>query len=159
MADTDIRIRSAEGEADFAAVRALVKAYAGSLGIDLSFQNIDEELATLPGEYAPPAGALLLAEDDRGTALGCVALRPLGGSLCEMKRLYVLPAGRHHGIGTKLVALVIAEAKARGYARMRLDTLPNMEGALTLYRACGFRQIPPYYETPIPGTLFFELAL
>lgn len=159
MTQTEIRIRAAETAADFAAVRTLVAAYAGSLGIDLSFQNIDEELATLPGEYAPPAGALLMAEDGAGNTLGCVALRALGAGICEMKRLYVLPAGRHHGIGSKLVALVIAEAQARGYTRMRLDTLPNMEGALTLYRASGFRQIPPYYDTPVAGTLFFELAL
>lgn len=159
MAHSTFRIRPAETADDFTAVRTLVTAYAGSLGIDLSFQNVDAELANLPGTYAPPSGALLLAEDIDGPLLGVVALRPLDAGQCEMKRLYVPPAGRGRGVGRALVTAVLDAARAAGHARMRLDTLPDMAGALSLYRAAGFRPIPPYYDTPIPGTLFFELKL
>lgn len=151
--------RNASSDGDVATVRTLFLAYADSLSIDLSYQGFAGELETLPGAYGPPSGALLLAEDADGIALGCVALRPFAAGICEMKRLYVMPAGRGHGIGRALVSAVIAEARGLGYARMRLDTLPDMAGAQALYRAAGFRPIPAYYATPIAGTLFFELAL
>lgn len=160
MEQSPIRIRQATSEADFDAVRALISAYATSLGIDLSFQGFDAEMAAaLPGPYALPAGALLMAEEADGTVVGCVAMRPMEGTTCEMRRLYVTPAGRRHGAGRALVGEVIASAREHGYTRMRLDTLPDMAGALSLYRAAGFKQVKPYYDSPIPGMLFFQLDL
>lgn len=159
MAPHPIQIRPAVTAADLATIRALFAAYADGLGIDLSFQNFEAELATLPGNYAPPSGALLLAEDAGGAVLGCVALGPLDAGICEMKRLYVTHAGRGRGAGRALVNTVLSSARELGYARMRLDTLSDMAGALSIYRAAGFQPIPPYYATPVAGTLFFELAL
>ena len=114
----------------------------------------------MPGKYAPPSGALLLARDSNGTPAGCVGLRliePRG--CCEMKRLYVAPQGRGFGLGEKLVRAVIEEAKRIGYREMRLDTLPSMTGAIALYSKLGFEPIAPYYETPIVGTRFMRLSL
>lgn len=154
-----IRIRPAVSAHDIAVVRTLFTAYAESLRISLAYQNFEQELATLPGAYGPPAGALLLADDGADAApLGCVALRPLA-DLCEMKRLYVTPEGRGRGVGRALVAAVIDAARRQGYSRMRLDTLPELVAAQGLYRDLGFRPVPPYYDTPIAGTLFFELVL
>ena len=157
MADTRI---VAAGPGDIEAVRALFEAYAASLPVDLAYQGFAAELAGLPGAYAPPAGALLLARDGDGTPLGCVALRPLADpGLCEMKRLFVAPAGRGRGLGRALAAAVIAAARDRGYREMRLDSLPSMTTAVALYRSLGFRAIPPYYNTPVAGTVFLALAL
>jgi GNAT superfamily N-acetyltransferase len=138
--------------------RELFREYAASLGFDLDFQGFPEELATLPGSYAPPRGRLLLAWEGEEAA-GCVALRPLGSEICEMKRLYVRPAYRNTGLGGRLVERVIQEAKGAGYGRMRLDTLPSMVGALALYHKMGFRPIPPYWANPTPGAVFLELTL
>jgi putative acetyltransferase len=151
-------IRAAASKADWVEARRLFEEYAASLGFDLSFQDFDRELASLPGEYAPPRGAILLAEDDSGAA-GCVALRPLADGACEMKRLYVRPAHRGTGLGKRLAEAVLAEARARGYRRMRLDTVPGMEAAIALYRALGFQEIKPYRLNPIPGALFMEREL
>jgi putative acetyltransferase len=158
-------------------VSALFREYAEALGVDLSFQNFEKELAKLPGEYAPPAGALLLAlaEDDSspgpsahilegvaaGTAAasGCVALRKIDCDVCEMKRLYVRTAYRGLGVGRALALAIIDSAKAIGYRYMRLDTLPQMGEAQSLYGSLGFREIPPYRYNPIPGSRFLELAL
>jgi ribosomal protein S18 acetylase RimI-like enzyme len=149
----------AAGPEDIAAARRLFLSYIRWLAIDLSYQNVDEELATLPGAYAPPAGRLLLARV-AGETVGCVALRPLEPGICEMKRLWVEPGFAGHGIGRALAERIVAEARAIGYRRMRLDTLPErMPAAQHLYRALGFVEIPPYYHNPVPNVVMLELPL
>jgi ribosomal protein S18 acetylase RimI-like enzyme len=152
------RIRPAETPEDWATAAALFREYAGRLGFDLAFQDFERELADLPRAYAPPGGAVLIAEGDLGAA-GCVALRPSSPGICEMKRLYVRPSSRGEGIGRALAAAVIGEARARGYRAMRLDTTPAMAEAIALYRSLGFRDIASYRANPIPGALFMELTL
>jgi putative acetyltransferase len=138
--------------------RELLQEYAASLGFNLEFQGFSEELATLPGSYAPPLGRLLLAWVGEEAA-GCVALRPIEPGICEMKRLYVRPAFRGAGLGRRLAERVVREARDAGYGKMRLDTLPAMAGARALYQALGFRPIPPYRPNPIDGAVFLELTL
>lgn len=140
------------------AVRKLFQEYASSLGISLDFQSFDEELADLPGDYRPPAGRLLLAHW-AGEPAGCVALRRIEGSICEMKRLYTRPGFRRLGIGRALCEALIEEARRGGYERMRLDTLPSMEAAKAMYVSFGFREIAPYRYNPIEGAMFLELEL
>lgn len=139
-------------------VKELFREYEASLGVDLCFQGFDSELASLPGAYAPPRGRLLIALDD-GDGAGCVALRPLGDDLCEMKRLYLRPTLRGTGAGRTLATRVIDEARAIGYRTMRLDTLPMMKEAIALYESLGFRRIAPYYPNPVPGAIYMERAL
>jgi DNA-binding MarR family transcriptional regulator/GNAT superfamily N-acetyltransferase len=140
-------------------VAGLFAEYAAGLGVDLGFQDFQAELASLPGKYAAPAGSLLCAFD-RDQALGCVALRPMEeAGCCEMKRLYVIPAARGRKLGERLALAIIEEARRLGYARMRLDTLAKLEAACGLYRALGFREIPAYYDNPLPGVVYFELDL
>lgn len=138
--------------------RKLFQEYAASLDFSLCFQGFEQELAGLPGNYAPPKGRLLLAWES-GQAVGCVALRKLKDGIAEMKRLYVRPGHRGERIGQKLVLTAIDQARAAGYGRIRLDTLPSMEQAIALYQSLGFKQITPYRHNPLPGALFMELNL
>jgi putative acetyltransferase len=211
-----VHITPASLPTDLPAIMSLFRAYAASLPIDLGYQGFDGELASLPGKYAPPTGALLIARDANGAALGCVAMRPLdpsppgegvaqratgfrraeaasaaqaggaaaplsestapsslpspsklgdtlpsreGWSVCEMKRLYVAPAGRGQGLGRQLALAIIEAARAAGHHEMRLDTLSSMHEAQALYRALGFTEIAAYYDTPIEGTVFMSLKL
>ncbi len=149
----------AASPAQIAQVRALFLDYAKSLGFSLCFQNFDDELATLPGHYAPPKGRLLLAEHE-GELAGCVALCEFEAGICEMKRLYLCPAFRGKGLGRAIAEHLIAEARKIGYTRMRLDTVePVMQDAVAMYRRLGFREIPAYCENPIAGALYMELTL
>jgi ribosomal protein S18 acetylase RimI-like enzyme len=139
---------------DLTIVHELITEYANSLGVDLSFQDLDHELSTLDSFYEL---TLLVRDDDR--IAGCVALRRINNEICEMKRLYVRPAFRGINFGRQLAERIIDGARARGYKRMRLDTLPTMSAAIPLYRALGFVEIEPYRFNPVPGTRFMELTL
>jgi ribosomal protein S18 acetylase RimI-like enzyme len=155
---TMIEIRPAALPSDVSVVRALFREYADSLGIDLGFQDFEAELASLPGKYAPPRGRLLLAWS-AGEAAGCVALRPIDGERCEMKRLYVRPRARARHLGRELAERICAEARDAGYRRMCLDTLPSMSEALRLYARLGFLPIEPYVFNPIEGAIFLGREL
>ncbi|HSH41345.1 MAG TPA: GNAT family N-acetyltransferase [Arenicellales bacterium] len=138
--------------------RELFREYSVDIGIDLEYQGFSTELASLPEPYTPPRGALLLAHAEGETA-GCVALRPLGEQVGEMKRLYVRPAWRRWGLGRVLADAVINAARRAGYRELRLDTLPSMAPAQGLYKRLGFVEIPPYSDNFLPGTRFFALTL
>jgi len=158
-AESALKITRAFTPEQVASVRELFLEYAQSLNFSLCFQSFDQELASLPGDYAPPSGTLLLAEV-RGRSAGCVALHRLADGICEMKRLYVRAEFRGHKIGRRLAEAVIAEARVAGYQRMRLDTVaPVMRKAVQLYRELGFYEIPAYRPNPMPETLYMELAL
>jgi putative acetyltransferase len=147
---------------ELAALRELLREYARSLDVDLCFQGFEEELAGLPGHYAPPRGMLLTAHVD-GRLAGCCALRPLDNvdypNACEMKRLYVRPAFRRLGIGRLLADATLDAARQAGYACVLLDTLSDMESARTLYTDMGFEEIPPYYHNPIAGAHYLKAQL
>ncbi|HEX7916531.1 GNAT family N-acetyltransferase [Rudaea sp.] len=143
---------------DIAIVRELLREYERALGVDLCFQGFAQELANLPGDYAPPRGTLLLARDGDAVA-GCIALRPVDDRDCEMKRLYVRDAFRATGLGRRLVERVIVVAHAIGYRRMVLDTLPTMIAAQRLYETFGFTDITAYRPNPIQGTRYLGLVL
>ncbi len=153
-----LRIIPVETNKDIESTKNLLTEYNDSLGFDLDFQDFEEELVNLPGEYNPPRGCLLLAEYENQPA-GCVALRPLSDEICEMKRLYVRPQFRGLGIGRALAEAIIEQARKIGYTLMRLDTVPSMEIARTLYASLGFKQISPYRHNPIEGAVFMELKL
>ena len=154
-----MKLRQAESDADIEEARGLFREYEADTGVDLCFQNFEVELRGLPGDYAPPAGRLFLLAEDDGHALGCVALRKIDESVCEMKRLYLRPAARGTGAGRRLAESVIEAARAIGYERMRLDTLPTMRAAISLYRSLGFQETEPYRFNPVEGTLYMELDL
>jgi putative acetyltransferase len=143
---------------DLDAVRTLFPEYANSLQVDLCFQGFEQELATLPGKYAPPQGRLLIAKQ-HGEAAGCVALRHYREDVCEMKRLFVRPAFRGLGLGRDLAVRIIAEAREAGYSEMVLDSLDRLHPALGLYQAMGFVETPPYYPNPLPGVVYRRLPL
>ncbi len=156
---TALTIIPASSPAQIAQLRELFLEYAASLGFSLCFQNFDQELAGLPGDYAPPEGRLLLAEYE-GQLAGCVALHKLDPGICEMKRLYLRPPFRGKGLGRALADHLIAEARQIGYRHMRLDTVgPVMKDAVAMYRTMGFREIAPYRPNPMAGTLYMELDL
>jgi len=153
-----LQIVPAQSEDEVGRARDLFLEYAAGLGVDLCFQNFEQELRELPGEYAPPGGRLLLLTVD-GELAGCVALRPIDQGTCEMKRLYARPQFRGKGVGRALANAVIDEARRIGYRSMRLDTLPSMPEAIPLYESLGFRRIGPYRHNPVPGAIFMELPL
>jgi len=153
-----LQIIAAHSQEHLDAIRELFTEYSYSLDIDLCFQGFTQELAELPGRYAPPEGRLLLMLEG-ATIAGCVALRKIGDGTCEMKRLYLRPGFRRRGAGRLLAIAIIDAAREIGYHRMLLDTLPSMEAAIALYRSLGFQPIEPYYENPTAGTIFMELEL
>ena len=157
-----ITLATADEPARIAAARQLFREYAQTIGVDLCFQNFDAEVSGLPGDYAAPAGALLVALLD-GQPAGCGALRPLHdvdyANACEMKRLYVPRAFRRFGIGRLIAQQLIDLAVQAGYSTLLLDTLDDMEAARGLYAALGFEEIPPYYYNPIPGAHYLKVDL
>jgi ribosomal protein S18 acetylase RimI-like enzyme len=153
-----LKIIRVERKENIEIVKKLFLEYASSLGFNLCFQNFDRELEDLPGDYSPPKGCLLLAIYDE-KVVGCVALRPITDTICEMKRLYVKPEFRGKGIGRKLATEIIEEARKIGYKYMRLDTIPSMKEAISLYYSLGFKEIDPYRYNPIEGAMFMELKL
>jgi GNAT superfamily N-acetyltransferase len=153
-----IDIRAADLPSELPVIRELFGEYVDALGIDLAFQGFAEELAQLPGKYARPEGRLLVAWDGAHAA-GCVALRPIGGARCEMKRLYVRPAMRSLQLGRRLAERICDEARQAGYRHICLDTLPTMASAIRLYATLGFYPIDPYVFNPVEGALFLERAL
>lgn len=151
-------MRIVDGHREAAVARRLFEEYAAGLDVDLGFQHFEQELRELPGDYVPPAGALLLAYDGEEVA-GCVAVRPFEPGAAELKRLYVRPAYRGSGLGRRLTEAAIAAARAAGYERIRLDTLPSMCEARRLYASLGFEEIDAYRPNPVHGTTYFELRL
>jgi ribosomal protein S18 acetylase RimI-like enzyme len=158
MRETSLVITEARWPDDRATVEALFREYVGSLTEDISFQNVDNELAGLPGKYARPGGVVLIAWDGTDAA-GAVAYRMVEPGVCEMKRLYVRPAFRGRDIGRELANELIDDAQSRGYRTMLLDTLASMQSARALYRALGFRPVEAYYQNPLPGTMYMARDL
>jgi GNAT superfamily N-acetyltransferase len=157
-ADTKPKLLWPEKLTDYDMVRQLFTEYAASLEFDLDFQDFNEEIKRLPGDYAPPDGCLILAVMDTAP-VGCVALRRIDGRICEMKRLYTVPSIRGSGVGRVLVTTVIQAARNIGYEKMRLDTVPSMKSARYIYASVGFEEIKPYRYNPIEGATYMELDL
>lgn len=154
-----IQIVQAESESHIDAAKLIFREYETWLGMSLCFQGFEEELAGLPGKYAPPDGRLYLAYINDDLA-GCIAFRKLEERICEMKRLYLREDARGNGLGKTLIEKVIANARSTGYSKMRLDTYPPKMGkAVSLYESHGFREIEPYYDNPHEGVLFMEKIL
>lgn len=145
-------------EEDYREARALLREYEAEIEVDLCFQGFQEELETLERVYGPPGGILFLLRQEERTA-GCVALKDLGGGVCEMKRLFLRPGFRGEGLGRRCAERIVQAAREMGYGTMRLDTLPAMRAAIALYRSMGFTEIPRYTENPLEGALFMELRL
>lgn len=154
-----LTISRAESDDDLAAVRELFVEYERFLGFDLCFQGFEQELESLPGDYAPPDGCLLLARGPNGETAGCVAVRPFDDGVCEMKRLYLRGPFRGRGQGRRLAQAIVDEACAMGYAAMRLDTVGRLAESLSLYRSMGFFEIPSYRENPQDDVVYLELDL
>jgi putative acetyltransferase len=157
-----IEIVSARSASEIESVRHLFREYSELVSEALCFQGFDEELAALPGDYAEPAGVMLLAREvrtDAARAAGCVALRGIGDARAEMKRMYVREAYRGSGLGRRLAVAVIDHARRAGYRSMYLDTLPKLKEAIALYGSLGFRACGPYLSSPTPGAVCFELSL
>jgi ribosomal protein S18 acetylase RimI-like enzyme len=158
--ESGIQIRAARSIADLAAIKALFREYAKWLQIDGNFPNLESEIASLPGQYAPPLGELFLASEASGVGIGCVAVKPLDvAARCEMKRLYVRQTGRSKGAGHALVKEAVAFAVVAGYEEILLDTLPSMASAISIYGNFGFEQIAPYHAGPGPNALYFRKLL
>ena len=157
-AGASIRLLQATTPHDWDAARRLVREYAASLNVDLSFQNFDEELQHFTSEYAPPRGALILAEE-AGRHLACIGLRPFSEDVGEIKRLYVVPAARGRSLGRVLVERILEVAREIGYRSVLLDTLPFMKEAQALYLSLGFRPTSAYRFNPIEGSAFLRLDL
>lgn len=158
--ESRVMIRPARNPQDYKEAAALIVAYAKWLNVDLSFQDFDNEMRSLPGKYSPPKGEILLALNSDDIVVGCVCLRALRqADCCEMKRLYVTPNGRGCGVGNELVKSIIEVAHSLGYQEMKLDSLPWMEKALALYRSHGFRPIAPYYQVPYSDGVFLGRRL
>lgn len=153
-----LRILGADDHVELEQVRQFFRNYAAWLGVDLDYQNFGDEMASLPGAYVAPAGRLFFAEFE-GRPAGCVGIRPTSDGVCEMKRLYVEPELRGNGIGRQLALAAIKAAKALGYRKVMMDTLPAMRIAVKLYRELGFKEAPAYYPTPVEGALFLALDL
>jgi GNAT superfamily N-acetyltransferase len=150
-------IRPAEA-GDIPEVRTMLQEYVAWIGLDLAFQEIDEELSGLPGDYAPPRGALRVVPGPQ-KLVAMIGLRPIDDQVCEMKRLFVRPEARGHGLARRLIDCILDEARQLGYEEIRLDTLPMMGDAQKLYIAMGFADIDAYYDTPIAGTRFMAKRL
>ena len=160
VARSKVSIETYRQPVDIPEVKRLFAEYAAALGIDLSFQDFAAELNSLPGKYASPEGQILIARDEAGVAVGCVAMRPLAEpGACEMKRLYVHPEARGCNLGRRLAEAIIECAKNAGYGTMRLDTLNSMNAARALYASLGFQLTDAYYDSPIAGTLYLALKL
>lgn len=153
-----IRITEARWPRDRATAESLFREYVASLAEDISFQNIDEELGSLPGKYARPGGVVLIARDGADAA-GAIAYRMVEPGVCEMKRLYVREAFRGRGLGRELAEELIEDARANGYRTMLLDTLASMQSARALYRDLGFAPVAPYYDNPLSGVMYMALEL
>ena len=154
-----VTIKRARSATDLESTAQLFAAYAKSRGSDISSQDFDAEIKSLPGKYAPPTGEILLALDGNGRAVGCVAIRPLPSDCCELKRLYVLPPARGLGTGRKLLDAILDTAASLGYKKIKLGTLPSMSHAMSLYGYADFVPTTPYYETPLTGVVFLARQL
>ena len=158
MEQAGIRLRQVDSAELVAAAIELFREYAGAIGTDLGYQGFDAEMASLPGPYVPPYGALIIATAGPITA-GCVGLRQLGRRTGEIKRLYVRPAYRSRGLGRRMIEMAMQASREAGFTRLRLDTLPDMASAQALYRRMGFVEIAAYNDVHLPGTRFFESRL
>lgn len=153
-----VSVRIAADDNDFEEVKKLVLAYVDSLGFDISFQNFDAEIASLPAMYGPPVGGMFLAVVN-GVSVGVAGIRRLNDTECELKRMYVKPGNRGLGLGRKLIDACVTHAENLGYKAIKLDTTTDMKSAMELYQSCGFREIPPYYFNPQGNAKYFSLAL